>query len=235
LAALLAAANLLFVALRLRETLPATARAQEVRWRDRIAVLGVLSLKGGALRRVNLVSWLYLLAFAAMEFTLGFLLAGEPFNLGPKGIAGVLVFVGFMLILTQGLLVRRLVPKLGEARSARIGLALVTGGLAVLAWAPTLPWIFVAQAFTAMGAGLSNASLATLASLYASSQEQGRVSGLFRSLGSLSRATGPLLGGFLFWSLGSGWTYGLAAVLVTGALLLAWTLPAPSKTVEHLR
>lgn len=224
-AAVLALINLAFVATRLPETLPPERRNPVVRWRDRVAVLGVLSLEGAALRRVNLVSWLYLIAFAAMEFTLGFLLAAPPFSLGHGGIAAVLVYVGFILILTQGLIVRRFVPKWGEVKSSRLGLGLVALGLSVLAFAPSLVWVYVAQTFTAMGAGLSNATLATLASLYASPEQQGRVAGLFRSLGSLSRALGPILGGILLWKFGGTVNYGLGAVLVAVALGLAWTLP----------
>lgn len=231
-AVLLAAGNLLFVATRLRETLPTDKRETKVNWRDRIAVLGVLSLRSDALRRVNLTSWIYLLAFSAMEFTLAFLLAGEPFNLGPLGIAGVMVYVGVILILTQGFVVRRLVPKIGEAAGARFGLMLVASGLALLAWAPSIGWVYAAQTLAAVGAGLSNASLSALASLYASTSEQGRVSGLFRSLGSLSRALGPIIGAYVFWRLGAPVAYLGAAVLTAAALALAWPLPPAQSNVR---
>jgi MFS family permease len=167
-----------------------------------------------------------------MEFTLAFLLAGEPFNLGPLGIAGVMVYVGVILILTQGFVVRRLVPKIGEAAGARFGLMLVASGLALLAWAPSIGWVYAAQTLAAVGAGLSNASLSALASLYASTSEQGRVSGLFRSLGSLSRALGPIIGAYVFWRLGAPVAYLGAAVLTAAALALAWPLPPAQSNVR---
>jgi MFS family permease len=75
-----------------------------------------------------------------------------------------------------------------------------------------------------MGAGLANASLATLASLLARPEQQGRVAGLFRSLGSLARVLGPIGGCFFFWKMGSAFTYAAACALVLTALALCLPL-----------
>lgn len=56
----------------------------------------------------------------------------------------------------------------------------------------------------------------TMASEYGNDQEKGTVMGIFRSLGALARALGPIFASIAFWSVGSTVTY------LTGAILLLW-------------
>jgi hypothetical protein len=78
-----------------------------------------------------------------------------------------------------------------------------------------------------VGGGLINPASSGLISLYAGEEEQGRVLGIFRSLGSLARAITPLGAGAVFWTLGAEVLFSAAAAL---ALVAAWTalrLPQP--------
>lgn len=56
----------------------------------------------------------------------------------------------------------------------------------------------------------------TMASSYGTAQEKGTVMGIFRSLGALARALGPVFASISFWSLGSSITY------LSGAIVLLW-------------
>lgn len=56
----------------------------------------------------------------------------------------------------------------------------------------------------------------TMASSYGSPQQKGTVMGIFRSLGALARALGPVIASISFWSLGSTITY------LVGAVGLLW-------------
>lgn len=58
--------------------------------------------------------------------------------------------------------------------------------------------------------------LMTMASMYGSEQQKGTLMGIFRSLGALARAIGPIFASIVFWSLNSTTTY------LTGALFLFW-------------
>jgi MFS family permease len=80
-----------------------------------------------------------------------------------------------------------------------------------------------------MGAGLVNPSTTGLISLYSEPAEQGRVLGIFRSLGSLARAVTPVLAGIVFWVFGSSTVFVVGAVLSAGALGLSTKLPKPVK------
>lgn len=56
----------------------------------------------------------------------------------------------------------------------------------------------------------------TMVSQYGSEQQKGIVMGIFRSLGALARALGPILASISFWWLGSTTTY------LLGAIALLW-------------
>ena len=81
----------------------------------------------------------------------------------------------------------------------------------------------------AVGSGLVNPATTGLISLYSGPQEQGRVLGIFRSLGSLSRAITPLLAGAGFWLFGSRSVFIVGALLSAGAFGLSTTMPKPQK------
>lgn len=56
----------------------------------------------------------------------------------------------------------------------------------------------------------------TMASHFGSQQQKGMVMGIFRSLGALARALGPVFASVAFWSIGSKFTY------LLGAIALLW-------------
>ncbi|OQB87049.1 MAG: Major Facilitator Superfamily protein [Verrucomicrobia bacterium ADurb.Bin122] len=82
---------------------------------------------------------------------------------------------------------------------------------------------------TSLGSGLVNPASTGLISLYSGPAEQGRVLGIFRSLGALSRAITPLLAGAIYWSIGARSLYAASAALVLAALGLVATLPKPAR------
>jgi MFS family permease len=105
-------------------------------------------------------------------------------------------------------------------------------GLLWIGWA-SAPWmLYGALTLSSLGSGLVNPASTGLISLYCGPAEQGRVLGIFRSLGSLSRAITPVVAGLVFWGFGPRGpyvTYGACAVLSLGAFALSTTLPKPHK------
>lgn len=63
----------------------------------------------------------------------------------------------------------------------------------------------------------------TMASEHGSEQQKGAVMGIFRSLGALARALGPIFASIAFWSVGSTITY------LFGAVGLLWPVLTLSK------
>jgi MFS family permease len=220
--------NLVWIGRRFKETLPESARNEPRAPRIRNPLRAILLLDNANVRRANIVAFVYSTAFVAMEASLTFL-AAERFNYTTTQNTYLLVFLGLVAIFTQGYLVRKLLKTMEETRVLGLGLVLSFVGLVALALAAQ-PWVLYAGlAVLATGSGLVNPSTSGLISLYAEPSEQGRVLGIFRSLGSLSRAITPLLAGVVFWACGSRAVFLLAAVAAIAARALSARLPQPVK------
>ncbi len=154
-------------------------------------------------------------------------LAAERFGYtaGQNGL--LLGFLGVCSIVTQGFIVRMLLKRVRRIPVLTGGL--ISTGVGLLAVGlSSQPWmLYLGLAFVATGAGLMNPSTTGLISLYAGQDEQGRVLGIFRSLGSLSRAVTPVLAGAIFFIFGSRCVFVVAAVLTLAALGLSRGLPEP--------
>ena len=218
--------NLFWIRARFRETRTADPSAPPVaRERNPFALFRVDS---AAIRRVNIVYFLYALCFSGMELTLSFL-AVERLNYTVRELPLVFIFIGVVSILTQGLVVRRLVPAIGEKLTALIGIFLVAVGFVGLAYAGGVPGMYWSMAAVAMGSGLSHAALSAIISLYAGQEVQGKMLGIFRSLGSLARTVGPVLAGMMYWWFGSAAAYGAVGIVLLLPFMIATTLPHPGK------
>lgn len=225
---LMSVVNLWWIKARFRETLPAGARQQAVRPRLPHPFRAALTLQNPGVRRVNLVAFAFALAFCAMEFSLTFLGAQRfGYSAAQNGI--MLGFLGVCSILTQGLLVRRLLRNAHEIRVLSGGLIMAAAGLVIVAIAPVPAVLYAGLAVLAVGSGLVNPATSGLISLYSGEAEQGRVLGIFRSLGSLARALTPILAGAIFWLLGSSVVFLAGAVIAIGAWAAALRLPQPSR------
>jgi MFS family permease len=136
-------------------------------------------------------------------------------------------FLGVCSNLTQGVLVRKLLLRLRETRVLLLGLATSATGLVTIGFSPTPVFLYIGVGLLALGGGLINPASSGLISLYADEQEQGRVLGIFRSLGSLARAITPLCAGAIFWTLGAETIFSAGAALAVVAAWLALRLPQP--------
>ena len=220
--------NLVWIHRRFSETLSDAARAEARDPRIRNPLSAIFGLTNVAVRRANLVAFVYSLAFVAMETSITFL-AAERFNYTARQNGYLLAFLGVCAIITQGYIVRKLLAKIDEVRVLNSGLIFSAVGLLIIGFA-TQPWmLYVGLACLATGSGLVNPATSGLISLYSDTREQGRVLGIFRSLGSLSRAITPILAGGAFWLFGSRSVFIAGALLSVGAFGLSTTLPKPQK------
>jgi MFS family permease len=179
-------------------------------------------------RRTNILWFLYLLGFSGMEFTLTFL-AADRFAYGPRDNAYLLTFSGLILVFVQGGLIRRLAPVYGEKRLVIVGLALLVPGFLLTGLAPRQGSLYLGLAVVSLGSALLTPAATALVSLYATADRQGSVLGVFRSLGALARAFGPILACLAYWQLGREIPYVAGASLLVVPLGLALTLPAPRR------
>ena len=228
LAAALSLVNLGWITAKFRETLSTGAQAGAREPRLRNPIQAILGLDDPALRRMNLVAFVFSVAFVAMEATLTFL-ATQRFGYTARDNGFLLGFLGLCAIITQGYVVRKMLRVTDELRVLAIGLVASVLGFVAIGFA-AVPWqLYSGVAVLVFGSGLVNPSTTGLISLYADAAEQGQVLGIFRSLGALSRAVTPVLAGVVFWVCGSLTVFLLGAVLVVGALVLSKQLPKPEK------
>ena len=151
------------------------------------------------------------LAMSAMEATL-ILYVGERFAWTVKEVSFGFAYIGIVMALTQGGLVRKLLPIWGEKKVLALGLSSFTLGMIGIALAPNVSLLAVAMTLLSVGNGLANPALMGSISLLAEQSEQGAAMGVTQSLASLGRIIGPALGGLIY------------GYLITGPFILSATL-----------
>jgi len=214
--------NLVWVARRLPETRARGSAVAGERTLRPIAALRQVDRPG--VRATNLAYFLYFAAFGAMEFTLTFL-ATERLGYGPRQNTWMFVFVGLVIAFVQGGVVRRLTPRVPEKKVAVVGLAGTIPGFVLVGAAHSSGVLYAGLAFLAAGSALVMPCLSSLVSRYSPPDRQGLALGIFRSLGALARGLAPLVGGVLYWSLGSSAPYMIGAVFLLLPFVLALSLP----------
>ncbi len=221
---LFSAINLTLAVLRFPETLPPEARGQSISRRTANPFKLLHGIDQPGVQRVNGISFLFLTAFSAMEFTLVFLTV-ERLSYTPRDNGLMFVFIGLVIVLVQGGVLRRLGPKVGEQKLVLVGLLAVVPGFVAISLVDRPLILFVGLFLMAFGSALVIPCSSSLVSRYAPKAQQGLALGLFRSVGALSRALGPIVGGLLYWRFGASTPYIAAAAYLALPLLLAAKLP----------
>jgi MFS family permease len=223
LAFIMAVFNIVWVWRAFPETLDARHMAES---RAKPAPLLRLGSKIPDVRRTLKVYLLFIFAFAGMEFTLTFL-ALERLLYQPHNMVLLFLFIGLVLSLTQGLVVRRYAHRFGERNFTTLGLMSSCLSLVCLSISQSTLLFYTGLGLLGFGVGCVTPALSALVSLYAPANRQGSELGAFRSMGSLGRALGPLYGAGLYWWMGSQTAYLTSAVLLFVAGLFSLLLPKP--------
>jgi MFS transporter, DHA1 family, multidrug resistance protein len=179
------------------------------------------------------------MAMASLESTLGFFtmdryglsetasampILWTTVELNGTNLLGIAyLFFGVAGVLTQVLLVGKLMEKAGETRTIALGFLLAGAGtiLLVLAWEMSL--MLLASLAIAVGIGLLQPSIITAVSNRTDKGHQGVTMGMLGSFNSAGRATGPIAGG-LAYSVSMWLPYVVSAAIsfVSALLILVW-------------
>lgn len=168
-----------------------------------------------------LLFFLVTFGFSNLEATFSLFLK-RRFGYDQRGASVLFVFIGAIMVVVQGMLVPRLVSRVGERALVIGGTLLMSAGMAVQCMAHHVPLLLLAVALVAMGSGINTPSMSSLISRAAADQ-QGAVLGVTQSFSALGRVIGPLFG---TWALSYGLSvpYAAASLIILLACLVAATL-----------
>lgn len=226
-AAILSAIALVLAVILLKESLVPGNRsttARPGRW-----ALAQQAFARPQLRHLIILFFLTTTAFAGMESTFA-LWANSGFGWGPEQVGWLFFYVGIVLVLVQGGLVRVLSRSLGEARMALTGSVLLVLGLFGLPFSTSLPILLVDMALLSAGFGILNPAVNSLVSRAAGSHERGGILGVNQSGQSLARILGPLLGGFVYGAATRNAPYYVGAAIMVAVVVMTAALPRGERT-----
>lgn len=195
-AGLLSLAAFVLAWFRLPESLAMTKANTKLKIIDVAAFREALSVP--SIGVLLLASFMSVFSFGGFETTLSLLLKEEKlgFKLEYRSILFVFAYIGLVLTIAQGLLVRRLTPRLGEAKMAIIGGVTSLLGFFALTFATqsgSVKWLMVASAIEVCGFACITPSILSLISRRSDPSRQGSISGVNQSVSALARIAGPLV------------------------------------------
>lgn len=195
-AAALSAAAFVLALLKLPESLQRDHAAHAGRgWLNLSALSDAVAIP--SLAALLATVFLCVFAFANFESTLS-LLVKDPhgaFNYSYRDVLLVFAFVGFVLTLAQGMLVRRLSGRLSEGTMATAGAVAEVAGFIWLATSiqnPSLASLLGALCVIVTGFAFITPSLNALISRRSDPTKQGSILGVSQSVSSLARILGPM-------------------------------------------
>jgi len=177
--------------------------------------------------QIGTIAFLYYTALWAIVSTL-MLYATKRFGFGPEQIGFLMSAKGFSTMVSEAVLVRLIIPAIGEKRSLRLGLLAfmtqcITLGLAYEGWQLFIPVVL------SMIGNLVYPSLTSMVTSSVNPEMVGEALGAINGLRALTEGVGPLVFGTLMSiSEGSripGWPYLLAALSVAVAYKKSASLP----------
>lgn len=121
----------------------------------------------------------------------------EKFDWNPTSIGISLAVIGFVFAVVQGLLIRKIIPKLGQQRSVYFGLAFYAAGFLLFAFATEGWMMYVFTVVYCMG-GIAGPAMQGIMAGVVPPNAQGELQGGFTSLMSFTAIFGPLVMNNLF-------------------------------------
>lgn len=196
-ASALSAAALLLAYFKLPESLQPGNRASGRHWFDRVALAEALSRP--AIGVLILATFVCIFAFANFEATLSLMLnsAEVGYRYEPWQVSLAFAYIGLVLTLVQGGIVRRISGRIPEGVMASGGAIVEIAGFVLLSQAAmhvSLPLLLLGLAVVVSGFAFITPSLNSLLSRWSDPAKQGGILGIGQSISSLARIFGPLAG-----------------------------------------
>jgi len=151
------------------------------------------------------------------------LLAGARLGWTATEVGHLFGLYGLMALLVQGGAIGKLSRRFPSTNVLVGGTIAIGLGMATIGVAHSRAFLLIGVALAGLGAGLTNPTLASLASQHAGMAQQGAILGLAQSAGGAARTVGPVWSGFLYARLGAAAPFlsGFIAAMFSLAVALA--------------
>ncbi|CAI4228321.1 unnamed protein product [Auanema sp. JU1783] len=199
------------------ETAIVTKESKEkVVFKDAIQLINPLSLfqfkavsvsdqKKAHMEQYGIVYFLFLFFYSGLEFTLPFLTHAR-FNYTSVDQGKLYLFTGLLMLLIQGGVTRR-VPLQKQKKLAQFGIITAVPGFYLIAFAESIFMLYTGLVFFAITSATVVPALTSCLSDINGLAQRGATIGVFRSIGSLARAVGPIVASSIFWHFGPTCSY----------------------------
>ena len=197
-AAALCLLNLVLAYFLLPESLQ--VKQKDVRFNFKVISGIITELRKPTIRELLLINFIFITAFMIMQMSIS-LFWKEKIGLNEIQMGNMFAFIGVATVIVQGGLVGRLVKKFGETRLLTYGTYLFISSLLIIPWVTPetfIPIELIALAIMALANGCLTPSITSLLSKSADPKDVGQVLGVNQSFGSVARATGMGLSGFIY-------------------------------------
>ncbi|HJU41784.1 MAG TPA: MFS transporter [Vicinamibacterales bacterium] len=164
--------------------------------------------------------FLVTMAFAGFEATFA-LFTEARFGYTAASIGFLFTFIGVIIAVIQGVLIGKVVHRVGERRIIPAAIAAISLSIGLLPFVWNVPTLLAALGLLAMGMGFNNPSLSSMVSKLSDEDDQGGTLGLASSLASLGRVVGPAWGGYLYDAFGMTTPYLSAAGVMFAAFVVS--------------
>ena len=172
-----------------------------------------------SVRAIMIMMLFQSLAMAHMEASL-FMLMQDRFAWSLRNASLGFAYIGVIIVITQGFLVRRFLSKLGERGTILVGVMFGIFGFSGISLSHDLYMAAFAVTLMGIGNGLANPALIGSLSLLSDQNEQGHRMGVSQSLAALGRILGPASGGWIYQAFGQAYPFFVASTLMVLSLCL---------------
>ncbi|GFO50357.1 major facilitator superfamily domain-containing protein 10-like [Plakobranchus ocellatus] len=229
-ALMLSIADIIFVYFFMEETLPASKRMQSknllshsIEYINPLSLFkfsSVQKLSNDDSRRVQSIGtiyFLYLFIYSGLEFTLPFLMHNR-FDYSSMQQGKMFFYIGTVMSLVQGGYTRR-IPSGKESKTAANGILILVPAFLLMAVATNALLMYLSLTMFSFASATVVPCMTTLISTYGGDDEKGTIMGIFRSLGALARAIGPIIASTVYWCFGAHVCYIVGGVSLLVPLL----------------
>ena len=200
---------------------------------SRRAVMEVVRHPGAAAPRLI---WIYAIAIGAFQGTTSILalFLKDKHGVDETSIAWFFTYIGTLSVVARALVLGKAVDTFGEARLSRIGIVLLSAGLAALPFAPARSWglLAIIVAFLPLGTAFTFPSVTALLSRVIPAAERGLYMGVQQTFGGLSRVVFPIVFGWSYDHVGRASPFWISAAFVLATVFMGVGIGATPTTTS---